>query len=135
MATVIRLKRGGRTHDPYYRVVVMDSRNRTRGRVVDDIGLYHPCSRPQPLIQIDVRKAVEWLSHGAQMSDTVRNVFSQKGVLTAFKTGVLPELEPAAVAAPVVETPEVAETVVAEEQTEAQTSNDAGEETSGATTE
>ena len=48
MATVIRLQRGGRTHAPYYRVVVMDSRNRTRGAVVDQIGTYHPCAKPEP---------------------------------------------------------------------------------------
>ena len=58
MATVIRLQRGGRTHAPYYRVVVMDSRNRTRGSIVEQIGTYHPCARPEPTSEIDSEKAL-----------------------------------------------------------------------------
>ena len=46
MATVIRMKRGGRTHAPYYRVVVMDGRSRTKGRVIEEIGVYHPAPGP-----------------------------------------------------------------------------------------
>ena len=84
MATVIRLKRGGRTHAPFYRVVVMDSRHRTRGREVDEIGFYHPCARPEPKIEIDRAKALEWLSRGAQPSDTVRGVLSRNGILAEF---------------------------------------------------
>ena len=81
MATVIRLQRGGRTHAPYYRVVVMDSRNRTRGAVVDQIGTYHPCAKPEPTSDIDADKAVAWLNKGAQPSDTVRAVLTKKGII------------------------------------------------------
>ncbi|GMU91769.1 MAG: hypothetical protein AMXMBFR4_08270 [Candidatus Hydrogenedentota bacterium] len=81
MATVIRLQRGGRTHAPYYRVVVMDSRDRTRGRVVDQIGVYHPCARPEPKVEIDDQKAVDWLKKGARPSDTVRAVLTKRGLI------------------------------------------------------
>ncbi len=84
MATVIRLQRGGRSHAPYYRVVVMDSRNRTRGRVIDDIGVYHPCAKPEPLDEIDATKALAWLSKGARPSDTVRAVLAKKGIMAQF---------------------------------------------------
>ena len=84
MATAIRLRRGGRTHLPYYRMVVVDSRSRTRGPVIDVIGIYHPCARPEPIVEVDTAKALEWLAKGAQPSDTVRNVFSKKGILAAF---------------------------------------------------
>ena len=83
MATVIRLKRQGRQHAPYYRVVVMDSRDRTRGREIDQIGVYQPCARPEPVTEIDQDKALAWLSKGAQLSATSRNLFSKKGILAA----------------------------------------------------
>ena len=69
MATVIRMQRGGRTHAPYYRVVVMDSRIRDRGRIVEQLGIYQPCARPEPLIEMNQRKALEWLYKGARLSE------------------------------------------------------------------
>ena len=120
MATVIRLKRGGRTHAPYYRVVVMDNRRRTLGREIEDIGVYHPCARPEPRIEIDVQKALGWLYKGARPSDTVRNVLSNKGVMKAFADGVKPEdLQPAPVQPPAEQVkPETAETPAAEVEAE-----------------
>ena len=98
MATKIRLKRGGRTHAPYYRVVVMDSRTRTRGREIDVVGYYHPQARPEPLVEVDAHKVLDWLNKGAQPSDTVRSILSKKGIWAAFKQGTpLPEPESAAV--------------------------------------
>lgn len=91
MATVIRLKRGGRTHAPYYRVVVMDGRNRTRGRVIEEIGIYHPCARPEPRVEIDAKRALEWLNEGAQPSDTVRSVLNKKGIMEMHARGMKPE--------------------------------------------
>ncbi|MDZ4860730.1 MAG: 30S ribosomal protein S16 [Candidatus Hydrogenedentes bacterium] len=87
MATVIRLQRGGRTHAPYYRVVVMDSRNRTRGTIVEQIGTYHPCARPEPTTDIDAEKAIAWLKKGAQPSETVRSVLTKKGIIAQSKQG------------------------------------------------
>lgn len=91
MSTKIRLKRGGRTHRPYYRVVVQDSRNRTRGRVLDELGVYQPCARPEPAATVDMRKALKWLHDGAEVSDTARKVLSQNGVMAAFAAGKKPE--------------------------------------------
>jgi len=87
MATVIRLKRGGRTHTPYYRVVVMDSRTRARGREIDTIGYYQPCERPVSVVEVNVEKALAWLGKGAQTSDTVRDIFTKKGILAAYNQG------------------------------------------------
>lgn len=83
MATVIRMKRGGRTHAPYYRVVVIDSRSRARGREVDVIGFYHPCASPAPAAEVDTEKALTWLARGARPSDTVKDVFTKKGIMAA----------------------------------------------------
>ena len=101
MATVIRMKRGGRTHSPYYRVVVMDNRDRSRGRVLDEIGVYHPCARPEALVEIDRNKALDWLGKGARPSDTARSVFTKLGILSAFAKGEKPEVAVAVAASPV----------------------------------
>lgn len=91
MATVIRMRRGGRTHKPYYRIVVQDSRARDRGPEVDTIGVYHPCARPEPLSEVDAHKALDWLAKGAGMSDTARSVLRRAGVLKHFAEGTKPE--------------------------------------------
>ena len=91
MATVIRMKRGGRTHAPYYRVVVMDSRDRTRGQEVDQIGVYQPCARPEPRVEINAAKALDWLYKGAKPSDTARKVLSRYGIMAAYNDGKKPE--------------------------------------------
>ena len=84
MATVIRLKRGGRTHSPYYRLVVVDSRAKTTGRVIEEVGYYHPCARPEPKTEVNEEAVLRWLRKGAQPSATCRNLFSKKGIMTKF---------------------------------------------------
>ncbi len=87
MATVIRLRRGGRANAPYYRVVVTDNRARARGAVTAELGYYHPCARPEPRAEIDAAQALEWLKQGAKPTPTARKVLSDHGVLQAFATG------------------------------------------------
>jgi small subunit ribosomal protein S16 len=98
------MRRGGRTHAPYYRMVVIDSRARDRGPEVDILGYYHPCARPEPKSEIDVQRALEWLRRGAKPTDTARSVLGKLGVLKHFHDGTQPE-EAVAVAkgAPVVD--------------------------------
>lgn len=91
MATAIRLKRGGRTHEPYYRIVVIDSRARSRGPEVDIIGVYHPCARPKPVSEVNVERALHWLRQGAQPTDTARSVLRKLGVMKHFHEGTTPE--------------------------------------------
>jgi len=91
MATVIRMKRGSSKGQPYYRIVVQDSRTRTRGRELDILGFYHPTARPEPISEINIHRALDWLGHGAQMSDTARSVMSKLGVLKHFHDGTRPE--------------------------------------------
>lgn len=81
MATVIRLKRGGRTHDPYYRIVVMDSRERRQGKEIDIIGYYQPKARPEPITKIDEEKLKQWLDKGVRTSDTVRSLIKKMGIM------------------------------------------------------
>ena len=81
MPTVIRMKRGGRAHDPYYRVVVTDSRAKATGRVIEEIGVYQPCARPKPKTEIAEDKALDWLAKGAVPSQTVRNELKKLGIM------------------------------------------------------
>jgi small subunit ribosomal protein S16 len=84
MATAIRLKRGGRTHNPYYRVVVMDSRAKDTGKVIEELGYYHPCARPEPSIEINEEAAMKWLRTGAQPSATCRTILKNKGIMSKY---------------------------------------------------
>jgi small subunit ribosomal protein S16 len=83
--------RGGRKKKPYYRIVVQDSRSRTRGREIDTLGVYHPTARPLPISEVNAVKALVWLRNGATPSDTVRAVFSKLGVMKHFHDGTNPE--------------------------------------------
>ncbi len=102
MATAIRLRRGGRTHKPYYRIVVIDSRHRDRGPEIDNLGVYHPCARPEPVSEVDVHKALDWLQKGAQPSDTAKSVLRKLGVMKHYADGTRPEENVASVTGGVV---------------------------------
>ena len=80
MAVRIRLKRMGATHDPKYRVVVVDSRKKRDGRVIEELGFYDPVPNPS-IIRIDSERAVYWLGVGAQPSDSARRLLSLNGDL------------------------------------------------------
>ena len=72
----IRLKRMGMKKQPFYRVVVTDSRNPRDGRFIEEIGYYNPVSDPVEL-KIDMEKAEAWIKKGAQPSDTVRGLLKK----------------------------------------------------------
>jgi small subunit ribosomal protein S16 len=74
MAVRIRLTRVGATKQPTYRLVVADSRSARDGRGTDPIEL-----------QIDEAKAKDWLSKGAQPSDTVKRLFKNAGITPVGK--------------------------------------------------
>ena len=84
MSVRIRLTRVGATKQPTYRLVVADSRSARDGRAIDTIGHYNPRTDPIELV-IDEGKAKDWLSKGAQPSDTVKRLFKQAGVTPTAK--------------------------------------------------
>ena len=83
MAVKIRLKRMGSKRNPFYRVVVADSRSPRDGRIIEQIGTYNPVVDPVE-VKLDEDKALDWLTKGAQPSDTVRNLFSNQGIMQKF---------------------------------------------------
>ena len=83
MAVKIRLKRMGSKKNPFYRVVVADSRSPRNGRFIETIGTYNPLLNPAE-VSINEELALQWLANGAQPSDTVRNLLSQQGIMKKF---------------------------------------------------
>ncbi|MEJ7628580.1 MAG: 30S ribosomal protein S16 [Nocardioidaceae bacterium] len=78
MAVKIRLKRMGKIRAPYYRIVVADSRTKRDGRVIEEIGKYHPKEDPS-FIEVDSDRALYWLGVGAQPSEPVAAILKVTG--------------------------------------------------------
>ncbi|MGO2659521.1 30S ribosomal protein S16 [Mycetocola reblochoni] len=84
MAVKIRLKRFGKIRAPYYRVVVADSRTKRDGRVIEEIGKYHPTEEPS-IIEINSERAQYWLGVGAQPTEQVAALLKLTGDWGIFK--------------------------------------------------
>src|SRR5450759_886566 len=84
VAVKIRLKRIGKIHAPYYRVVVMDSRTKRDGRAIEEIGKYHPTQEPS-LIEINSERAQYWLGVGAQPTEQVAVLLKITGDWQKYK--------------------------------------------------
>ena len=84
MAVKIRLKRLGKIRAPYYRIVVADSRTKRDGRVIEEIGKYHPTEEPS-FIEVDSERAQYWLSVGAQPTEQVLAILKLTGDWGTFK--------------------------------------------------
>ncbi|MCX7522114.1 30S ribosomal protein S16 [Microbacterium sp. STN6] len=84
MAVKIRLKRLGKIRAPYYRIVVADSRTKRDGRVIEEIGKYHPTEEPS-FIEVDSERALYWLGVGAQPSPQVEAILKLTGDWGTFK--------------------------------------------------
>ncbi len=78
MAVKIRLKRMGAKKNPFYRVVVADSRSPRDGRFIEEIGYYNPMTNPHEL-KINAERAQYWLKNGAQPTDTARALLKKSG--------------------------------------------------------
>ena len=79
MAVKIRLTRVGSKKNPIYRVVVADSRSPRDGRFIEIVGRYNPQTDPST-IDLDEARVKDWLSRGAQPSDSVKNLLKAKGI-------------------------------------------------------
>lgn len=73
---VVRLARGGSKKNPFYSIVVADSRNRRDGRFIERVGFYNP-SAPKDALRIDTARLGHWQSNGAQLSETVARLVKQ----------------------------------------------------------
>jgi small subunit ribosomal protein S16 len=84
VAVKIRLKRLGKIRAPYYRIVVADSRTKRDGRVIEEIGKYHPTEEPS-FIEVDSERAQYWLGVGAQPTEQVLAILKITGDWGTFQ--------------------------------------------------
>ena len=80
MAVKIRLRRMGATKNPFYRIVVADSRYPRDGRFIEEIGYYDSTTEPST-VKVDAEKAKQWMANGAQPTDTVKALLKKEGIL------------------------------------------------------
>jgi small subunit ribosomal protein S16 len=124
MATKIRLRRMGARNNPFYRLVVADSRFATTGRYLEVLGWYDP-KKADTNFSVKTDRVDYWLGTGAQMSDTAKSLIKKARAGEGVVPGAAPEVKPVdtqalidavpeQVEAPA-EEPVVEEAVVAEE--------------------
>lgn len=80
MAVKIKLRRVGAKQRPFYRLIVGDSRVAGGGKVLENLGTYHPHG-DQPALQVKAERALHWLKLGAQPTDSVRQLLRRAGVM------------------------------------------------------
>ncbi len=78
MSVRIRLKRFGTKRRPYYRIVVVDSRMPRDGRVIEEVGLYHPIEKEEKQIALKEDRIQEWIGKGATPTSMVRKIINLK---------------------------------------------------------
>ncbi len=84
MAVKIRLKRLGKVRVPQYRIVIVDARKKRDGKVIEEIGLYHPKEDPS-YINVVSDRAQYWLGVGAQPTEAVEKILKITGDWQTFK--------------------------------------------------
>jgi len=80
----IRLQRFGSKKRPFYRIITSASGAKRDGKFLDIVGLYHPISAEDKQVRLDVDKIKNWLSKGAQPTDTVKDIFAKNGFWKEF---------------------------------------------------
>ena len=79
MAVKIRLRRMGAKKNPFYRIVVADSRYPRNGRFIEEIGYYDSTKEPA-VFSVDAEKAKKWMANGAQPTETVKKLFEKNDI-------------------------------------------------------
>ncbi|MBN68776.1 30S ribosomal protein S16 [Gimesia chilikensis] len=78
MAVRIRMKRMGRTHRPFYRICVMDSRKQRDGEAIEEIGTYDTSVADKAQrVSIDMERVDYWMSVGAKPSENVATLIKK----------------------------------------------------------
>lgn len=84
MAVKIRLTRIGRHKDPIYRIVAADHKYARDGRYIEQVGYYDP-SKGIENATLNEELVIKWLNQGAQYSDTIKAILSNKGLIKKAK--------------------------------------------------
>ena len=121
MSVKLRLTRVGKKKKPFYRIVAADSRSPRDGRFIEVVASYSPNRDPE-VMGLDEERVCYWLDNGAVMSERVRGILKQEGVLARWEKAKNPEMEAEAPAS------EAAEEAVAEETPISEGAEEAPEE-------
>jgi small subunit ribosomal protein S16 len=71
----IRLTRRGAKNQPFYHVVVTDSRRRQGGSSLEQVGYFNPVARGKDVrLQLELARIDHWVKLGAKLSDRVRDL-------------------------------------------------------------
>ncbi|HKL52941.1 MAG TPA: 30S ribosomal protein S16 [Wenzhouxiangellaceae bacterium] len=74
----IRLARGGAKKQPFYHIVVTDSRNRRDGRNIERLGFFNPVARGNDeRLRVDRDRIDHWVGQGAQVSERVSHLIAE----------------------------------------------------------
>ena len=84
----LRLKRIGRKHEPYYRIVATDSRSPRDGRCIEELGWFNPKAK-DVLYKINSEGIKKWLSNGAQPSYAVKSILIKEGIVERDKKDII----------------------------------------------
>ncbi len=75
---VIRLARGGAKKNPFYKIVVSDSRRVSTGKFIEQLGFFNPTARgSEERLRLDLAKVEEWTAKGAQVSPRVKTLVKE----------------------------------------------------------
>ncbi len=80
----IRLRRVGAKKQPSYRIVAADLEHPRDGRFLEILGFYNPRTKPET-IELQEDRIYDWISHGAQPSQSVNQIFKTIGLLDRFE--------------------------------------------------
>ncbi|HQI41640.1 MAG: 30S ribosomal protein S16 [Ignavibacteriales bacterium UTCHB2] len=80
MAVKLRLRRMGKKKQPIYKIVAADARSPRDGKFLEAVGIYNPLTNPHT-VDIKEDRVNYWLNTGAQPTDTVKSLLSQKGII------------------------------------------------------
>jgi len=81
----LRMTRLGKKKRPFYRIIAIDSRKRRDGDFIERLGFFDPLAAGKAVrLEVDAEKAIKWLLDGAQVSPTVKNIFSDEGIMLRY---------------------------------------------------
>jgi len=126
MATKIRLRRMGARNNPFYRLVVADSRFATTGRYLEVLGWYDP-KKADENFSVKVDRVDYWLGTGAQMSDTAKSLIKKARSGAGVEPGSAPAVKEVDTQALMDEVPEKVEKPVEEPVVEEAAADEAEE--------
>jgi len=118
---MIRFQRIGRTNDPAFRIVVLEKERAAKaGNILELLGTYNPRSKA---LTLDEEGVKGWIAKGAQLTDSIKNLLINKGVIAGKKVNALPKRTPIKKDAPATEVvpAPTEEEVVAEAEPAAET--------------